>query len=77
MMRGIEKAKNDEETFDDNDLAELLNEEETKNYKIDKFKYERDPSPPQEDDDKYRKHMSWMPNDQVETSPLTFIPPSG
>ena len=53
----------DWEGFDADDVTELLEQNETKNYKVDKFKMEKEEEIPLESDDRYRTHMSWMPTE--------------
>jgi len=52
----------DWEGFDADDVTELLEQKETKIYKVDKFKMEKEEEIPVPSDDRYRTHMSWMPS---------------
>ena len=70
----------EQEVFDTEDVAELLENNESKNYKLEKILMEKQEEIP-EPDDQYRTHMSWMPAEPEklakEESPLFFVPPSG
>ena len=68
----------DWEGFDADDVTELLEQKETKIYKVDKLKMEKEEEMPVASDDRYRTHMSWMPTEvEAKETPLIFIPPSG